>query len=318
MTDALGATTTAMDVVKGRDLTGRRALVTGGYAGLGYETARALASAGAEVVIAGRDAHKLKAAVASLSEATGNPHIHGMLLDLANLASVRQFASDFQARFPKLKYLINNAGVMACPLSRTADGFEMQFGTNHLGHFLLSGLLLPVLKAGQPGRIVFLSSGGHKYSPINFDDLNFEHTEYDKWKAYGQSKTANALCALGFDRRYRDQGIRSFAVHPGVIFTDLARHLTEEDFNAFESKDGKEGQRGKLVIKTVEQGAATSVWAAIAKELRGEGGLYLEDCHVAEQVEEGVQSHGYYEYAMNPRQSDRLWRFSERLVGWKS
>ncbi len=314
----LGAESTTTDVLQGISLHGKRALITGGAAGLGYETARALAIAGAEVIIASRDEAKVQAAVESLREKTGSQAIHGMHLDLASLASVRQFAEVFLRQYRALHMLINNAGVMACPLMRTADNFEMQFGTNHLGHFLLVGLLLPALKVGKPSRVICVSSGGHKYSPVIFDDMNFEKNEYDKWVAYGQSKTANALHALGVDRRYRDQGIRSFAVHPGVIFTDLARHLTEEDFKAFESKGDKEGKRGKLVVKTVEQGAATIVWAATAEFLRRKGGLYLEDCHVAEEVEPGVQEHGYYEYALNPRMSDRLWRISERLTGWRS
>lgn len=308
-----GADSTTHDVLQGISLAGKRAVVTGASSGLGRETARALAQAGAEVILAGRDAARTEAAAQWVREQSGNPAVHAMTVDLANMASIRQFADELLQKFRKIQLLVNNAGVMACPLARTADGFEMQFGTNHLGHFLLTGLLLPALKAGYPSRIVCLSSGGHKYSPVDFDDLNWEKRAYDKWLAYGQSKTANALHALALDRRFRDQGVRAFAVHPGVIFTDLSRHLTPDDFKAFESGE----KRGQLKIKSVEAGAATSVWAATAPELKGKGGLYLEDCHIAEPVQPGVQEHGYYAYALDPAASDRLWRISERLTGWR-
>ncbi len=308
------AQSTADDVLQGISLKGKRALVTGGSAGLGYETARALAKAGAEVIIAARDAAKVQEAVHTLREKSGSHAVHGMVVDLSSFASIRDFAAQFTAKYRNLQILVNNAGIMACPLTRTADGFEMQFGTNHLGHFLLTGLLLPVVTAGRAGRVVCLSSGGHKFSAVDFDDINWETRPYEKWQAYGQSKTANALHALGVDRRYRDQGVRAFAVHPGMIITDLARHLGKEDIEAFSSGS----KHGELKIKTVEQGAATTVWAATAPELRGKGGLYLEDCSIGVQVEPGEHAHGYYEYALNPRHSDRLWRISEKFVDWKS
>lgn len=308
------ASSTTDDVLAGVDLRGQRLLVTGASSGLGREAARALAAAGAEVVMAARDGDKLAAVVEELKAATGNAALHALTVDLASLASVRAFADVFLARFGSLNGLINNAGVMACPLARTADGFEMQFGTNHLGHFLLTGLLLPALKAGAPARVVNLSSGGHKYGPVDFDDPNWEKRDYQKWLAYGASKTANALHALALDARYRDSGIRAFAVHPGVIFTDLARHLTPEDFKGFESGE----KRGPLTIKSMESGAATEVWAATAPELAGKGGLYLEDCGIAEQVDAGVQTHGYLAYAQDAEAAERLWRLSERLTGWQA
>lgn len=308
------ASSTTDDVLAGVDLRGQRLLVTGASSGLGREAARALAAAGAEVVMAARDGDKLAAVVEELKAATGNAALHALTVDLASLASVRAFADVFLARFGSLNGLINNAGVMACPLARTADGFEMQFGTNHLGHFLLTGLLLPALKAGAPARVVNLSSGGHKYGPVDFDDPNWEKRDYQKWLAYGASKTANALHALALDARYRDSGIRAFAVHPGVIFTDLARHLTPEDFKGFESGE----KRGPLTIKSMESGAATEVWAATAPELAGRGGLYLEDCGIAEQVDAGVQTHGYLAYAQDAEAAERLWHLSERLTGWQA
>ena len=206
--------------------------------------------------------------------------------------------------------LIGNAGVMACPHATTADGFEMQFGTNHLGHFLLFQLLAPALVAGAPSRVVLLTSAGHRFSDVDLDDPGFEHTPYDPWMAYGRAKTANALCAVGIDQRYRDQGVRAFAVHPGGIQTELGRHLTEEtlQFMLDRLKDAPE----PMPWKTVPQGAATTVYAATSPELDGKGGCYLEDCHVAEVTDDPASRTGVRAYAVDPARADALWELSER------
>jgi NAD(P)-dependent dehydrogenase (short-subunit alcohol dehydrogenase family) len=201
---------------------------------------------------------------------------------------------------------------MACPQDQTSDGFEMQFGTNHLGHFLLTNLLAPALVAGAPARVVELSSRGHRFSDVDLDDPGFERTPYEPWVAYGRSKTANVLFAVGFDQRFRDQGVRAFAVHPGSIQTELGRHLTEESMTTMLNSLPK-GQA--LEWKSIPQGAATSVWAATSAELEGKGGLYLEDCGIAETVEGQVVVSGVQSYALDPARADALWTLSESLVG---
>ena len=227
-----GADTTTDEVLEGVDLSGRLAVVTGGYGGLGRETARALAAHGANVVIAGRDPQRLADTAAQLTDAlpVGSGRIETLVLDLASLDSVRAAAAELTDRHPEIHLLIDNAGVMACPPARTADGFEMQFGTNHLGHFLFTLLLLDALRAGAPSRVVVLSSAGHRVSPIRWDDLNFDDGEYHNWTAYGQSKTANALFALELDRRLGADGVHAYSVHPGVIMTELGRHMGPADF----------------------------------------------------------------------------------------
>jgi NAD(P)-dependent dehydrogenase (short-subunit alcohol dehydrogenase family) len=205
---------------------------------------------------------------------------------------------------------VNTAGVMACPEAKTQDGFELQFGTNHLGHFLLTGLLAPALLRGAPARIVSLSSRGHFQSPVRFDDLAFEKEPYDKWAAYGQSKTANVLFTVELERRLGDRGVHAYAVHPGVIMTDLSRHMQQEDYEHIRQRSG-----GQLKLKQVEAGAATSVYAATAPELEGRGGLYLEDCHVAEVNDDPAALAGVRSYALDPTLAKRLWTVSEKLVG---
>ena len=308
--DAFGHDTTTDEVLDGIDLGGKTALVTGGSSGLGAETARALASKGADVVLTARDLHKGEAVAASIRSSTGNDAVGVASLELASSADIRRFAEDFLGRRDHLDLLVNNAGVMACPRSTTADGFEMQFGTNHLGHFLMTGLLAPALIAGGPARVVSLSSRGHFRSPVRFDDPWFEHDEYDKWAAYGQSKTANVLFAVELDRRLGARGVRAFAVHPGVILTDLARHLEAADFEDLQSRSSG----GRMRLKTTEAGAATSVYAATAPELDGRGGLYLEDCRVAE-VDDQSPDGGVRSYAVDPEAARRLWAMSEELVG---
>ena len=315
-----GATTTTEDVLAGIDLTGKRALVTGASGGLGLETARALASRGAEVIVAARDAAKTDAALRTIREQVPGAKVSGADLDLASLASIRACAARLLKQIDRLDLLINNAGVMACPLARTADGFELQFGTNHLGHFLFTGLLVPLLVAGAPSRIVNLSSDGHMLSDVHWDDPNFERHDYEKWASYGQSKTANVLFSVELERRLGAKGVHAWAVHPGMIMTDLGRHLTKEDVAMLQSmskpradkaekKDAPTGgeSRGAMPgFKTIPQGAATSVWAATAPQLEGRGGGYLAD------ITEATKPKAW---ALDPAAAQRLWAMSEKMVG---
>jgi NAD(P)-dependent dehydrogenase (short-subunit alcohol dehydrogenase family) len=309
-TSGFGADTTADQVLEGIDLTGKRVLVTGASSGIGQETVRALAARGAEVIFTARDTAKGEAVAEGIRTSTGNPRIAVESVELGSLASIREFAQRFLARWDTLHVLVDNAGVMACPFERTADGFERQFGTNHLGHFLLTGLLLPALRRGAPARIVSVSSRGHHMSPVVFDDIHFAKRPYDKWLSYGQSKTANVLFAVGLERRFAAQGIHAFALHPGAIMTELGRHLVPEDIAFLQNRGGP----GGLQFKTVEAGAATSVFAATAPELDGRGGLYLEDCQVAAVNDaEGALS-GVKSYAIDSGLADRLWAASEDAV----
>lgn len=288
--------TTAAEVVEGLDLSGKTALVTGVSAGLGVQTARALRSAGAHVIGAARDLDKAAVALAD-ADVKG---VDLVALDLADLDSVRACAQGVVSSYDGLNLLINNAGVMAPPLLRTRQGFELQLGTNHLGHFVLTNALTPLLRPGA--RIVNVSSRGHLRSGMRWGDPHFRATEYEKWTAYGQSKTANVLFAVELDTRLQDKGVHAFALHPGVILTELGRHLTPEDTAGLATRPP--------TFKTVEQGAATSVYAAVSPELEGRGGLYLEDSHVAD-VTPGDGSAGYAPWAMNADEASRLWEWSE-------
>ena len=306
-----GQDTTTDEVLAGIDLGGKRALVTGGTAGLGVETARSLAASGVAVIITARDMARGEQVAAGIRASTGNEAVEAMQLELGSLASIRSFAENFLARYDSLNLLINNAGVMACPYMETEDGFELQFGTNHLGHFLMTNLLVPALVNGAPSRVIALSSRGHHMSGVDFDDVGFRQRDYNKWVSYGQSKTANILFAVGLDKRLRDQGVRAFAVHPGVIETELGRHMGEEDRAMLQQRAD---DMGGWQMKPVPAGAATSVFAATAPELENQGGVYLEDCHVAgvndQSATEGVRS-----YAVDPEAADRLWALSEDMVG---
>jgi NAD(P)-dependent dehydrogenase (short-subunit alcohol dehydrogenase family) len=309
---SFGFESTADEVLEGIDLTGRRILVTGASAGLGVETTRALAARGASVSMAVRDLTKGAAAMELVLDRVPGADLDLRQLDLADLSSVRTFAHGFLEDHDVLHVLIGNAGVMACPEGRTVDGFELQFGTNHLGHFLLVDLLRPALVAARGARVVLLSSAGHRLGDVDLDDWNFERTPYDAWAGYGRSKTANILCAVGIDQRLRDQGVRAFAVHPGRIPTELGRHLTDELLQQMADRTKQGG--GASGWKTVEQGAATTVWAATAPELDGEGGRYLEDCHIAELVDDDPAiSGGVRAYAVDAGRADALWELSERL-----
>ena len=306
-----GHDTTAAEVIEGIDLTGKLALVTGGTSGLGVETARALASAGADVVVTARDIPKGEGVAAEIRASTGNDAVSVAELELASMESIRAFAKQFLAEHDALHILVNNAGVMASPHMQTQDGFELQFGTNHVGHFLLTNLLMPALLNGTPSRVVSLSSRGHHFSPVVFGDIQFENREYDKWLSYGQSKTANILFAVELDRRYGDNGVHAYAVHPGGIMTELGRHLTEEDRERIRSRSDT------FVWKTIPQGAATSVYAATAPELERRGGIYLEDCHVAEINDAEDAINGVKSYAVDGGGARTLWEISEELVGEK-
>jgi NAD(P)-dependent dehydrogenase (short-subunit alcohol dehydrogenase family) len=311
MSNGFGFETTAEDVAQGLDLSGEVIVITGGSAGLGVETARVLSSKGAKIVSVVRDPAKGAEAIKQIRETVPNADIEIAELDLSDLDSVRRGAADITRRFPKIDRLINNAGVMACPLGRTAQGLDLQLGTNHLGHFVLTSGLIHSLLAGAPGRIVNLSSGGHKLSPLRFDDPFFEKEPYEKWVAYGQAKTANILFSVGLDKRFKDRGIRSFAVHPGAIMTELGRHLEPEDIKALMAR--QEGV--KMTYKTVPQGAATSVWAATASELDGRGGVYCEDANVAEPTQTESFGPGVMTYAIDDASADRLWSLSEEWSG---
>lgn len=308
-----GFSRTTDDVLAGVDMTGRLVVVTGASTGLGEETARALAAHGATVVMAVRDPARGEAAAARIKSSVDDAALEVRTLDLASLASVRRFADDLLAEHDRLDVLVNNAGLMACPHGTTVDGFELQFGTNHLGHFLLGVLLAPALAAGAPARLVSLSSRGHSFADVDLDDWNFERTPYDPFVAYGRAKTANALFAVGFQQRFGASGVEAFAVHPGGIRTELGRHMTAETLAALGQRLASNGRA--FTWKTIPQGAATSVWAATAPELSGRGGSYLEDCGIAEVTDEPGLESGVCAYAVDPVRADALWSLSERLVG---
>lgn len=311
-----GFESTADEVLEGKNLAGRTALITGGYSGLGKETARAMAECGADLILSGRDATKLSATADALAEATG-AKTDTLVCDLGSLDSIRAAAKDANERFEKIDLLINNAGVMACPQGTTRDGFETQFGTNHLGHFLLTNLLVPLIEKGEAPRIVNLSSRGHHIAEVDFGDPNFERRPYEKWQAYGQSKTANVLFAVGLEERLSDRGIHAYALHPGGIHTNLGRHLSEADVAALVERIRKNAEASGETpqsFKSIPQGAATTCWVASADELEGSGGLYCEDCHVADH-DDSSASGGVRSYAIDTDKADRLWALSEELVG---
>jgi NAD(P)-dependent dehydrogenase (short-subunit alcohol dehydrogenase family) len=301
-----GAKTTAREVLAGRDLTGKTAVVTGGYSGVGLETTRALAEAGATVVVPARTQEKARTALA------GIPRVEIETLELIDPASIDEFAGRFLGSGRPLDMLINNAGIMALPLRRDARGYESQFATNHLGHFQLTARLWPALKRAGGARVVSVSSTGIRFGGVDFDDPNFERREYDKWRAYGQSKTANALFAVGLDKRGQAHGVRAFSVHPGRIHTDLARYMSDEELAAVGG-----------AFKTPEQGAATSVWCATSPQLEGKGGVYCMDADIAGVISDfalqGVDQEmtGVLPWAIDPDLAERLWRLSEKMTGVK-
>jgi NAD(P)-dependent dehydrogenase (short-subunit alcohol dehydrogenase family) len=313
MSGHFAATSTTDEVLAGVDLTGKRVLVTGVSAGLGVETARALAAHGATVVGAARDIAKARRAVEAAGVGQGGAGALELVeLDLASLTSVRACADALVATGAPLDIVIANAGVMATPLGYTADGFETQFGTNHLGHFVLINRLRPLLGTGA--RVVSLASSGHRFSDVDLEDPNFEHTEYTPFGAYGRSKTANILFAVEFDRRHRQEGVRAVALHPGGIQTELGRHMEPEAIQRMIDAIQASGQT--FSWKTVSQGAATSVWAAAVAPAEEIGGRYCEDCQVAE-VRDGdeLMRGGVRPYAVDPDHAKALWAKSEEMVG---
>jgi NAD(P)-dependent dehydrogenase (short-subunit alcohol dehydrogenase family) len=313
---AFGFETTTDQVLEGADLRGKRILVTGVSAGLGVETARTLAAHGALVVGAVRDLDKARRATGEvLADAANGGGLELVELNLASLSSVRGCAEDLLAAGKPFDVVIANAGVMACPKGVTADGFETQFGTNHLGHFVFVNRIASLLKPG--GRLVNLSSAGHRYSDVDLDDPNFEHAPYTEFNAYGRSKTANILFAVEFDRRHKDKDIRATAVHPGGIRTELARHMTEEAMQALIESINANRPAGapEFQFKTIAQGAATTVWAGIVAASDAVGGQYCEDCHVAELVSDPTRRDGVRAYALDPDRAKALWAKSEEMVG---
>ena len=310
MANTFGATSTTDDVLQGVDLSGKRVLVTGVSAGLGVETARALAAHGAQVVGAARDLDKARTATA------GIPNLELVELDLASLASVRACADALNADGRPFDLVIANAGVMACPFGKTADGFETQFGTNHLGHFVLANRIAGLMTPGS--RLVSLASSGHRFSDVNLEDPNFDQGGYTEFGAYGRSKTANILFAVEFDRRHRDRGVRATAVHPGGIQTELGRHMTPETTQAMIDSINAAAQADPSTAfswKTIPQGAATSVWAGVVAAPDEVGGRYCEDCPVAELVEGSDIRRGVRSYALDADRAKALWALSEKMVG---
>ncbi|OYU68941.1 MAG: shikimate dehydrogenase [Alphaproteobacteria bacterium PA2] len=317
MAQSFGATSTTDDVLQGVDLSGRRVLVTGVSAGLGVETARTLAAHGATVVGAARNLAKAETATVPVREqAAQGGGLELVELDLASLASVRACADALLADGRPFDVIICNAGVMATPMGKTVDGFETQFGTNHLGHFVLVNRIARLLK--EDGRLVNLASAGHRFSDVDLEDPNFDHTPYSEFGAYGRSKTANVLFAVEFDRRHRARGVRAAAVHPGGIQTELGRHVTPQATQAMIASINASNQAAgaePFVWKTIPQGAATTVWSGFVADADEVGGKYCEDCHVAEIKDiEGVRG-GVRSYALDPESARALWTKSEEMVG---
>ena len=306
-----GAASTAMEVVSGIDLSRKLAIVTGGASGLGLETTRALLHAGAMVIVPARSPERARTALHGLAGATVER------MDLADPQSVAAFADHVVSAGQPVSILVNSAGIMATPEMRDAEGHEAQFATNHLGHFRLTLGLWPALIAAGDARVVSVSSRGHQIAGIDFEDIDFRVRAYDKWVAYGQSKTANALFAMALDRRGRTHGIRAFSLHPGQILTDLARHLSAEEIASFDALD----EAGRPIIdpergmKTVEQGAATSVWCTTNPRLDGFGGVYCEDCDIAIVNNSSVGRKGVSPWACDPDFAERLWQLSSGWTG---
>ncbi len=305
---------TGEEVLAEKELAGKVAIVTGGYSGIGIETTKALATKGVRVIVPVRSKEK---AEENLKEIEGDIEI--ALLDLSDLSSVSAFADQVLSGVAKLDFLINNAGIMACPETRVGPGWEAQFGVNHMGHFVLTKRLLPLLKSTEGARVVSLTSTGHKISDVRWDDIQFETGEYEKWQAYGQSKTANALFANALSRRLKDSGGLAFSVHPGGIFTPLQRHLPKEEMVmlGWINEDGSPTELAKQGFKSPEQGCSTTLWAATTELLEGLPGVYCEDCNIAAPTDNsnpmgryfGVDPHG-----CDDESAERLWEISEKLL----
>jgi NAD(P)-dependent dehydrogenase (short-subunit alcohol dehydrogenase family) len=306
-----GFKSTAEDVIAGHDLTGKIAIVTGGYSGIGLETTRAFASVGAHVIVPARDMAKAQDAVKAI------PGVELAQLDLFDPASIDAFAQQFLNSRRPLHILVNNAGIMAVPLTRDSRGYESQFATNHLGHFQLTARLWPALVQANGARVISVSSRGHRFSGVDFDDPNFERRPYDKWVAYGQSKTANILFAIALDTRGQQDGMRAFSLHPGrILETSLARHMSEEELlTAIDNNElARQSTDPANYIKTIPEGAATTVWCATSRQLDGMGGVYCEDCDVAPVVPADSDGLGVRRYAIDPEFAERLWSLSVTLT----
>jgi len=321
MTKVWGATSTADEVLSGIDLRGKRILVTGVSTGIGVETARALVAHGTQVTGAVRDLEKAAAATAQVQKdaAANGGSFELIALDLASLKSVRACAAELLARGVAFDVVIANAGVMATPFGHTVDGFETQFGTNHLGHFVLVNRIAPLIRAG--GRLINLASAGHRFSNVDLGDPNFQRTAYDSFVAYGRSKTANILFAVAFDQRHRGRGVRAAAVHPGGIHTELGRHMDSAQLEKMIDHMNQQLAGGKPPFqwKTIPQGAATPVWAGFVAPADEVGGRYCENCHVGTIVPDDVVisaiSEGVRGYALDTHNAEALWKKSEELVG---
>jgi len=305
------ASSTAEEVVGGIDLGGKTIVVTGSSAGLGRETARVLAKAGASIVMAARDLEKNQRACAAIRAEFPRARLQTVSFDLADLGSVRRAADQILSAHGKIDVLINNAGFVGGPLSYTAEGCELHFGANHIGPFLFTNLLMQAVKAAAPARVVVLSSNGHRMSGVDFDDLRYEKRPYNHWSAYSQSKRANVLFAVGLTRRVAKYGITANAVHPGVIRTEVFRDVTADE----EKMVTDYGESHGSPVKSIPQGAATQVWAAVAPELAQVSGRYLEDCRVAELDPDPSSGRGAMPDAFDPDIAERLWTVSEEIVG---
>jgi NAD(P)-dependent dehydrogenase (short-subunit alcohol dehydrogenase family) len=301
-----GATTTAREVIGDKRFDGKVAIVTGGYVGIGLETTRVLSEAGATVIVPARSPEKARAALA------GMDRVELETIELSDPSAVDAFAARFLASDRPLHILVNNAGIMASPLARDRRGFESQLATNHLGHFQLTARLWPALTRARGARVVALSSRGHAFSAVDFEDPSFERRPYDKWKAYGQSKTANALFALALDARGQPHGVRAFSVHPGAVPTELSRSIPEDELRAMRASP----RNASSFLKTLEQGAATSVWCATSPQVDGMGGVYCEDVDVAIAVAaDHADPSGVRPWARDPALAERLWIETERWTG---
>lgn len=308
------AKTTGAEVLSGVDLSGKTAIVTGGYSGIGLETVRALLDQGAAVIVPVRSLAKATDALAELSGA-----VSAAPLDLGDLASVRRFVETMLDSLTRLDLLINNAGVMACPEARVGPGWESQFGVNHMGHFALTAGLMPLLERTEDARVVALSSTAHKLTDILWDDIQYERTPYDKWQAYGQAKTANALFANALSRRLKPSGSLAFAVHPGGIFTPLQRHLPKDEqiVLGWLGPDGEPSEQARAMFKSPEQGCSTTLWAATSPLLADKPGVYCEDCDIAAPTDPDsafARYRGVNAHACSDESAERLWEISEQLL----
>ena len=302
-------------IVKEEDLSGKNAIVTGGYSGIGLDTSRALVAIGAKVII---PAKRTEVAVQNLEGIVSKENIVEM--DLGNLNSVRKFTEDFKESFGKLDLLINNAGIMACPETRIGNGWESQFAVNHIGHFLLTKELMDTMAENDGARFVSLSSSAHSLTGILWDDIHFQNNSYDKWMAYGQSKTASSLIAIEFHRRMVDKGVSGFSVHPGGILTPLQRHLQKEEMVAlgWMDENGSPSEMAKNFFKTTSQGASTTLWCATSSSLNGIGGVFCEDCDIAKrknEVDESLQRYfGVADWAVDTEEASKLWDVTEKML----